>query len=363
MSTSTVHRDAYRYCAHPHALALADGTWLCVFNMVPRREVVLHPPQDPEFRNVLIRSDDEGRSWSAPVVVPGYGWSGVECAGLAQAADGTVLLTQWQFDWQPLPTAQVRSDRSGWAMPSELAHGLFTSPEIAGLGQTSKSPEALMPWARGPGRAVVHRSRDGGRTFAETVPVWPGYAMRGMARLGDGTLILPLCDIPAYETVVTLRSVDHGTSWSEPTIAARLDGRLFEEPCPIVLSDDRILMLLRENVGSTLWQTISDDAGRRWSTPTPTGIDGFPAHLLRLQDGRLLCTYGFRRPPFAIRCVVSTDEGRSWTAPIAIRSDMDSRDLGYPATLQRRDGTLVCLHYARDAAGVTGIDQSLLELQ
>ena len=39
---------------------LAGGEWLIVFNKTIRRRVILHPPQDPEFRNWLIRSADRG---------------------------------------------------------------------------------------------------------------------------------------------------------------------------------------------------------------------------------------------------------------------------------------------------------------
>ena len=43
---------------------------------------MLHPPEDPLYLNLLLRRRDEGRTWHAPVVAPGYGWNGVECAGL-----------------------------------------------------------------------------------------------------------------------------------------------------------------------------------------------------------------------------------------------------------------------------------------
>ena len=78
----------------------SGGDWLVVFNKTIRRPVVLHPPQDPEFRNWLIRSSDEGESWSAPQAAPNYDWHGVECAGLTDLGDGRVMLNQWRFHWQ-----------------------------------------------------------------------------------------------------------------------------------------------------------------------------------------------------------------------------------------------------------------------
>ena len=69
---------------------------------------------------------------------------------------------------------------------------------------------------------------------------------------------------------------------------------------------------------------------------------------MQLADGRLLCTYGFRDPPFAIRAVVSEDDGASWRtgAPIPIRENLPNKDLGYPFTLplgaERAADDLLC---------------------
>src|SRR5579871_950397 len=79
---TVLHKDPYAYSAHPHIVALEDGDWLIVFNKTIRRRLILHPPQDPEFRNWLMRSSDGGRSWTSPQAVPGYDLHGVECAGL-----------------------------------------------------------------------------------------------------------------------------------------------------------------------------------------------------------------------------------------------------------------------------------------
>lgn len=358
-------RDAFAYTAHPHAVVTARGTWLCVFNQAPRRPFVLHPPQDPLFRNLLIRSEDEGRSWSPPVVVPGYDWSGVECAGLTALRDGTVLLNQWRFDWWPLPVAEARPDREALAFPEALARDLAISPELATLSRLEREPRRLMPWARGGGRAVVHLSRDDGLTFGATVtldtaPFAGGYGMRGGIELADGKVVLPLGDVPAYRRVFVLRSADGGRSWGAALPAAADPERLFEEPCPLRLADDRILLLLRENCSRRLWRTISADGGWSWAPPADTGIDGYPAHLLRLADGRILCTFGHREPPFAIRTAISADEGLSWRPGPDARRDLPDRDLGYPVTLQRRDGTLVAIYYGRNGPGVTGLEISEL---
>jgi sialidase-1 len=46
-----------------------------------------------------------------------------------------------------------------------------------------------------------------------------------------------------------------------------------------------------------LYQVTSQDGGLTWSRPVRTPLWGYPATLLRLRDGVLLASYGYRRAP------------------------------------------------------------------
>ncbi len=70
-----------------------------------------------------------------------------------------------------------------------------------------------------------------------------------------------------------------------------------------------------------------------------------PPALIRLRDGRLCLTYGYRAAPFGIRARLSEDGGKSWGEVIHLRDDGGCSDLGYPRTIQRSDGTLVTTYY------------------
>jgi hypothetical protein len=358
-----VYREPYAYCSHPHAVALPGSEWLVVFNRTFRRTFILHPPQDPFFHNLIIRSHDQGQTWSAPVMVPGHDWHGVECAGLTALPGGRVLLHQWRFQWLSLPEARRPGRAAPLALPGDLARGLELSPELDGLG--SADPGRLMPWARGPGRAYIHISDNRGETWSRTVeldtaPFVGGYNMRGAVRLPDGQIVLPLCDVPAYERVFVMHSGDGGLSWGRPVLAASEPGLLFEEPCALALGDGRILLLVRENRTRSLYQATSTDGGHSWSKPAPTGIAGYPPHLVDLTDGRILCTYGYRWPEYSIRAVVSTNGGRTWDwrDPITVRARLPNRDLGYPCTLVTASDALCTFYYCQDPDGVTGIEMS-----
>jgi hypothetical protein len=357
-----VYADPYAYSAHAHMVRDAGGRLLVVFNRVPRRRAILHPPQDPYFENVLVVSADQGRTWSAPSVVPDFGWTGTECAGLTVTRSGKLLLNQYRFRWYPLGLARTRALTEAIDFPRAWVGELDRSLELDSGAAFASDPERLVPWARGRGTTHVHLSDDGGETFArsvaiDTTPFVGGYGMRGAVELADGTLVLPLCDVPAYERVFVVRSNDGGESWGPAIPAAAVPGRLFEEPAPLVLPSGRILLALRENVARTIFTVHSDDAGLTWSDPEPTGIAGYPAHLLLLADGRILCTYGFREPPFAIRAVLSEDGGATWRTevPIPIREGLPNKDLGYPSTVPLDRDELITVYYAEDDAGTTGI--------
>ena len=357
-----LHKDVHAYSAHPHIVALADGQWLVVFNKTIRRRLILHPPQDPEFRNWLIRSPDQGRSWSSPEVAPNYDWHGVECAGLTPLGGQRVMLNQWRFHWYPLSAARKRNDATRLVYPARLLGGLALSPELELDRKLLEDPDSITPWARGGGASYVHFSDDGGQSWVgsqrlETMPYSGGYGMRGGVVLAGDVLLLPLTDVPNYRILFILRSIDGGRSWDAPIEVARQAGSEFEEPALIRLTSGSLLMLMRDNGRRVMHRSMSHDDGRSWSAPQATEIRGYPPHLLQLPDGRLLCTYGWREPDYAIRAAISSDEGRSWDIhrEIVIRGGLPNKDLGYPCSIMDTDGSIFTVYYGQDRDGVTCI--------
>ena len=357
-----VHRDIHAYSAHPHMVRAASGALVAVFNKVPRRAIVLHPPEDPMYLNMLIRSTDEGETWSAPEPVPGYNHTGMECAGLTALQGGRLLLNQWQFDWLPAGRVQALADPSAYTDASALLTRWSSSPEHDAARVDLAALRRETPWARGPGRCLVHTSADQGLSFGNTVtvdttPFSGGYGMRGAVETADGRILLPLSDVPHYRTVFIVESADGGQNWSSPHPVASGAGHEFEEPAILRGQGDRLILVMRDNITRHLHQCLSPDNGRTWSTPEALAVSGYPPHLLRLSDGRILLTYGWRQPYYGIRAVLSEDDGATWQTEhtIVIRDGMRNGNLGYPVTLERTDGSLLTLYYGEDDAGVTAI--------
>jgi hypothetical protein len=363
-----LHRDPLAYCAHPHLIAANPENWLLVFTQSIRRDRVLHPPQDPFYSNRLVRSHDQGVNWTTPSIVPALHWHGVECAGLTALRSGRILLNQWRFEWYPLDHAKRHLKPEDYDPPDRLLGPGAMAAELADWAPDPQTIAQRFPWARGKGQTWAHHSADGGRTFVNSVsidtqPYSGGYGMRGGVELPDGEIILPLCDVPNYRNVFVVGSHDGGQSWSRPRPVAGADGHEFEEPAPLLLKSGRMIMLLRDNRTRILHRVCSDDGGRSWSTPEATGIIDYPAHLLELEDGRIVCVTGRRAPPFGIMLYASEDGCESWDPPMIVRAGFPNRDLGYPTMALHSDGSLFIAYYGQDAAGVTGIHASILKTQ
>ena len=141
------------------------------------------------------------------------------------------------------------------------------------------------------------------------------------------------------------RSTDFGETWGDFTERA-----LVNETAYLYLpSGKAIAMIRRGDKGVSLWQADSCDGGRTWSaTRGITGYMEHPADLLLLQSGKILLTYGRRRPPFGVHAMLSHDEGETWDTKhkIALVSDGENRDLGYPSSVQLDDGTICTADYS-----------------
>jgi hypothetical protein len=135
----------------------------------------------------------------------------------------------------------------------------------------------------------------------------------------------------------------------------------FGETALVETADGLIIAMMRPDPDRSghLWQSVSEDGGKTWSAPLKTPMWGYPAHLLALRDGRVLCTYGYRRAPMGIRACLSPDGGRVWAIEqeFVLRADgkRSGSDLGYPLTMELADGTLATVYYFTCGDGVTHI--------
>ena len=97
----------------------------------------------------------------------------------------------------------------------------------------------------------------------------------------------------------------------------------------------------------------SKDAGRTWSHLSKiadtdvvnSDFNGNPPSIIKLKDGRLAATYGFRGRPTAMCAKLSSDNGKTWGKVVILRRGSRNWDFGYSRSLQRQDGKVLTVYY------------------
>jgi hypothetical protein len=266
----------------------------------------------------VVRSIDGGLSWSPPAVVADSDRDDRNFA-LGTSSDGTLVMAYHRngcYDDE----GSFSPDRFG-GQYGEKFEMMTTMSHDGGLSWQQPSPLIVPP--------LVYGSPFG--KIVETT---------------DGTLLLPIyvsrfgaVPAEAHDESWTVRSVDGGRSWSDPTLIAER----YNETGFLALPNGGVLAVLRGESGNdALSVSRSSDGGRTWTTPEPlTGLRQHPADLVTLADGSILVTYGNRNPPYRIEGRVSRDGGSTWLDALLLFSsnlygynvtEPRPTDMGYPSS-------------------------------
>jgi hypothetical protein len=296
----------------------------------------------PFGRVEMMRSDDEGRTWGWPCVLLDTEIDDRD-SGVLETAKGTILVTTFtSLAYESYNLAKAEKIKPGepgaWA-PERLARWQAAHNRLP----AEKRKEMLGEW--------MLRSTDGGATWSAPYRCQVN-SPHGPFQLADGRVLYAGKELwHGDHRNGVCESKDDGQSWQWlATIPTREGDRpdSYHELHGVETTDGRLVVQIRnhnkQNSGETL-QTESSDGGKTWSTPHTIGVWGLPSHLLRLQDNRLLMTYGHRRPPYGNQARVSEDGGRTWSEPMILSGDGLGGDLGYPSTVQLKDGSLLSVWY------------------
>ncbi|MCH2588010.1 MAG: glycoside hydrolase [Planctomycetales bacterium] len=261
-------------------------------------------------RGLWCRSKDNGRTWSRPVTLvdsPGDDRHPV----IVQLDDGILVCVFFVID--------------NW-------YGYDKPPP----GRNKNS------------RVASIRSTDGGRNWSKPVymPSPFGYYDRMCGKpvvLPGGSLLLSTYGKDTWtgpEQLGVYRSNDRGKSWQ---FASRLKGTIgaLDEPAITRAANGQIVMVARPN-GEL---AFSDNEGRSWSKPIPTGIKMVAPCLLTLKDGTVVCLYGYGSTG-GLQIIFSDDHGHTWTAPARDRGfPVDGSVYVYAIGTELADGSIYVVYY------------------
>ena len=319
-----IYRKPNRHFAFVGLTRRANGEILVVF-----REGAGHV--DPEGRILLMRSSDEGHTWSGPEVAVDTELDDRD-PSIKTLPDGRVVVNYFSSKCTaPWSEEQIKN----WIGPGAYP-----------LGKNNWNAEVQ--------RIGLRFSDDGGRKWGEEVQLkrddekklkMKYVAVSGsVCALADGRLVLPVYgqeEGSQVSAVFLIRSTDGGKNWGGlERVAFDPEGNTpFCEPSMLTLSDGHLLCHLRTTGAKTdpgaVWQTESSDNGRTWTQPHKLLLWGYRQSLTLLDSGDVLSVYGCRRYPMGVRGAISHDGGRTWDpcGEFAIRWDGAHHDLGYPAAV------------------------------
>ncbi len=144
------------------------------------------------------------------------------------------------------------------------------------------------------------------------------------------------------------RSKDNGKTWGDPSVIMTApDKGIYEETALCLLSNKTLLAHVRKPGGNTD-QYCSMDYGRTWQGPTPfTQGEQHPGGAFQLKSGKVLATWGNRRPPMGAAAMISNDEGITWDYDhrVSLAWDAPNGNCGYANGAQAKDGSIVVVYY------------------
>lgn len=204
----------------------------------------------------------------------------------------------------------------------------------------------------------VCRSADGGRTWTQRKEFpaneagWMPFIPFGPILVGEGGALHVSCYAgqfvdPTQSTRTKgwrawhFRSDDDGRTWRQTSVI----GPTHNETA-IFHAGGRTWLAAARTDAMEIFRSTDD--GQTWTGPQRvTARSEINGQITRLRDGRLLLSYGNRIPgQFGVLAKLSADEGRTWSEPLRLATSLET-DCGYPSSVQRADGRIVTVYYAK----------------
>jgi len=228
-------------------------------------------------------SEDEGKTWSAPQKM--YDTAGApvpfsDCSKPARLPDGSLMTLGYAF-YRPDPDAPLGNPENGGLLDDFVFYS---------------------------------RSFDNGKTWSALTEIpcsWGPHieASAPLTVMHDGTLITPITGFPGWDGKMTgkvcgraLRSEDGGKTWNDDAVCMEFPGGdvlCYEQRICELASGTLVCIAWNENTttGERMENhiTFSEDGGKTWSAPMPTGIRGQASSVCAIGGEKMLALHAIRR--------------------------------------------------------------------
>jgi hypothetical protein len=206
------------------------------------------------------------------------------------------------------------------------------------------------------GVSRYHFSNDRGKTWDGPCRL-PNFGQPGIAARTD-YLINGKHDMMAFFAaaksnrregrVLAARTIDGGATWNMVSFIGPEPVDYAIMPSSVRVGPADIVTAIRRRHWIDIYRSTDNGESWRFVNQPMINIGSNPPSMVRLDDGRLVLTYGYRLAPFGIRAKISKDNGNTWGEEFILRQDGGGGDLGYPRTVKRPDGKLVTVYYFND---------------
>ncbi|MCC6679319.1 MAG: exo-alpha-sialidase [Phycisphaeraceae bacterium] len=283
--------------------------------------------EGPENYVVLATSEDDGRTWSKPVLV-------IAPTPPVRAFDEAIWIDpegrMWLFWAQAytwwdgragvwaITTDNPQDAKPTWSEPRRLCNGIMLN------------------------KPIVTRNGD----WLAPVAVWKRTIKKDPPLIIDDTRFCH--DLPDEQYSNVYRSRDRGQTWQRIGYADEPD-RSYDEHVLVERKDGSLWMLIRTSA-ARMGQSFSHDGGVTWSRCYPSWWPSDPPRIehtdsrffvRRLNSGNLLLVRhnppGDLRGRYSLTAFLSEDDGQTWTGGLLLDERFSA---AYPDGVQAPDGTI-----------------------
>ncbi len=352
-----LYQDDKFYSSFPSIVRRPDGELLVAFRRAPERRVLGERSTshtDPNSYLMLVRSRDEGQTWSpTPELLYAHPYGGSQDPCMVQLRDGSIVCTS--YGWALLQTDAAAK------LKHPFRHGNFV---LMG-GYLLRSRDGGHSW-QGP---IIPPPTPGETVFDPFGRPVPAYNRGAMCEGKDGRLYWVVTSktstsAGAQGTHLFISS-DQGSNWTYSCPVAA-DAKVVFNETSLYETPKGDLVAFMRTVDFDDHTTVarSVDHGKSFQPWQDAGFQGHPHYALRLPDNRVLLVYGYRHAPFGIRARVLNAECTDLaSAPeIVLRDDGGSGDLGYPWAALLSEHRALVVYYFNSANGTRHIAGTLLAI-